>query len=197
MAIEWYHILPLLAGLAYAMSAVCSKRALVEGAGMMRLIVATNGFTVLTILLLLFIQEAQVDWSQWGYPVMAGVTFFGAQSCTFLAIRFGDVSIQTPIMGTKIVFVALAVSLFGTALVDTLLWLCAFISAAAVFLLGFSGWGRPKETVISIVLALAASLAFTAADFQMASNTTKFSTALAPFLFEKLVDNALLSLEFV
>ncbi|MGF1449674.1 MAG: EamA family transporter [Opitutales bacterium] len=195
MSIPGYYILPLLAGLGYALSAVCSKRAMVEGAGMMRLIVATNWATVLAFSALLLFLPSKVDWSHWLYPLLAGVSFFVGQGFTFLAIRVGDVSIQGPMMGTKTVFVALVIAVFGTVGVDTVTWIGAFLTAVAVFLLGFSGWGNPRQTLWAIVLALAASASFAAADVQMATNAPKFGPA--PFLVVMGLTNALLSMGFV
>ncbi len=195
MSIPWYYILPLLAGLGYALSAVCSKRAMVEGAGMMRLIVATNWATVLAFAALLLFLPAEINWSNWLYPLLAGLSFFAGQGFTFLAIRVGDVSIQGPMMGTKTVFVAIVIAVFGTVGVDTLTWVGAFLTAVAVFLLGFSGWGNPRQTLLSIGLALAASASFAAADVQMATNAPRFGPA--PFLVFMGLTNAILSMAFV
>jgi drug/metabolite transporter (DMT)-like permease len=157
--------------------------------------VVTNWVTALGFAGLLLVLPGAVDWSLWPRPLLAGMTFFLGQCLTFAAIRAGDVSIQGPVMGTKVVFVALGVSLWGSAVVTPSLWLGALLTAVAVFLLGYSGWGRRRGTLAAMGLAMAAAAAYAATDVQLTVNARRFG--LAPFLTVMGLVNALLSLGLV
>ena len=47
------------------------------------------------------------EFSLWWQPVVAGALFFAGQVFTLLALTTGDVSVATPVLGLKIVLVAL------------------------------------------------------------------------------------------
>jgi uncharacterized membrane protein len=47
------------------------------------------------------------EWSHLVHAMISGVTFFIGQILTFLALNRGDVSITTPVLGSKVIHVAM------------------------------------------------------------------------------------------
>ncbi len=97
-------------------------------------------------------------------PLAAGALFFLGQVFTFLAIRQGDVSIATPVMGTKILFVTALVAILGSQEIDSAIWIAAILSTLALALLGISRPGERARVAYTIVLAGASALFFAATD---------------------------------
>ena len=92
---------------------------------------------------------------------MIGILFFAAQSCCFIALRSGDASMVTPVMGSKSVFVALF--LFILSLSPTPLgpetWMAAILAAIAVALIGWPNQGS-KPSFMGLGFALATAAGF-------------------------------------
>ena len=92
---------------------------------------------------------------------MIGILFFAAQSCCFIALRSGDASMVTPIMGSKSLFVALF--LFILSLSPSPLgpetWTAAILAAIAVALIGWPAQGS-KPSLMGLGFALATAAGF-------------------------------------
>lgn len=189
-------LIPLTCGLLYAIASFVTKRSLMQGAGILRFSVVSNWMMLGTFSLPLWWMDRSVDWSAVGWPIAAGVCFFAGQVLTFAAIRTGDVSIQTPVMGTKVLFVGVLSVLLGVQSMNTGLWTAAACTTLAIALLGLTGGLRGHHRVgTSILLALGSALAFAGADVLMAGYSAAFGRA--PFLCAMMSVNALLSLMLV
>jgi drug/metabolite transporter (DMT)-like permease len=184
-----------LAGFIYACAALVSKRALLSGCGLLRLSFVMNWVFLAVFLTLGLGGREVVDTGSWYWPVLAGALFFGGQVFTFAAIRVGDVSLQTPVMGTKAVFVVLIAAVLGTEPVNGGLWSAAILASAAVALLGFSGRGKGERTGLTLLLALLSSLAFAGSDVLVGT----YGSAFGPrsFIVIMIAVNALLSFGLV
>jgi drug/metabolite transporter (DMT)-like permease len=123
-------------------------------------------------------------------PIITGALFFAAQIFTFSAIRVGDVSLQTPIMGTKAVFAVILAAICGTEVVGLPMFAAAFVAMLGVGFIGFSGNGIDKVAV-SIALALLSSLFFAGSDTMVGFYAGNFG--VPAFLFIAFLTNALLS----
>jgi drug/metabolite transporter (DMT)-like permease len=185
------YIFPAVAAFGYSLAAVCSKHALSAGFGVLRLALVINWIFVPVFALLLLRHEGLVPDVQWYLPVLTGIAFFLGQVFTFAAIRMGDVSVQTPVMGSKAVFVVLFAVLMGVELIRVNLVVAAVLSMCAVALLGFAG-GRSKRIGRTVVLALLSALFFAGSDTMVAAWGGSFGGPL--FLLIVIVTNALLSL---
>lgn len=181
-----------LAALGYALGAIFSKQALAEGCGIFRLCMLTNMcFVMVFSILLTFEQGEAIPWEQIHLPILTGTLFFMGQLLTILAIRMGDVSLQTPIMGTKAVFVVLIALILGTESISPELVLAAVLAMVAIALLGFSGGGA-KNVGLTLVLALSSSLVFAGSDVMVAAFGEDFG--VSEFLFIVMLVNGLWSL---
>lgn len=180
-----------IAAIGYSVAAIFSKQALAQGCGIMRLSFVTNlVFVPVFALLLINAPSEPISWGQIHQPLLTGLLFFLGQIFTFSAIRMGDVSLQTPVMGTKVVFVVLIALLLGTEQVSIQLILASLCSMVAVALLGFSGGGA-KRVALTLSLALLSALFFAGSDTMVGAYGSAFG---APrFLFIAMLVNCLLS----
>ncbi|MGA7394461.1 MAG: DMT family transporter [Terrimicrobiaceae bacterium] len=150
----------------YTIAALCTKRALSGGATVWQVNFAAN--MAMAVLYLPF--WLGVDFPRLlaqGYkPIGAAITFSIGQLFTFAALRKGDVSVATPLLGAKVIFVALLTSvLFGEA-VGIKWWLAALICTVGIFLVTGSqrrteGWTRHSGKTAAYSLIAAAAYALT------------------------------------
>ncbi|MDB6154120.1 MAG: hypothetical protein JWL90_2573 [Chthoniobacteraceae bacterium] len=145
-------LLPLFAAFLYAVAALMLKRATEGGIGPWRI-----SFTSNLIMAAMFAPF----WLMGGKPfafvhlwhaALCGLFFFVGQIFTFLALSRGDVSVATPVLGTKVIFVALFSVLLGAEPLNGSTWLAALLTTLATALLGI---GKPHRTH-----SLAAGLCF-------------------------------------
>jgi drug/metabolite transporter (DMT)-like permease len=135
MSLPLEYLLALSAAAIYAVSALFFKRALAEGAGLMRLTFILNWSMVLLFLPLLMLDASAQLATHWHAPLLIGVCLFLAQISVFMALRCGDASIQTPVMGVKALMVAIFASLLGVGTIPWHWWVAALLSVVAVYFL--------------------------------------------------------------
>ncbi|HKK19322.1 MAG TPA: EamA family transporter [Opitutales bacterium] len=191
---EPFHFNATLAAVGYAVAAVFSKQALSRGAGILRFSFGVNMVFVPVFATLLLQHEGSIPWNRIHYPAITGALFFLGQVFTFAAIRFGDVSLQTPTMGTKAVFAVLLAAVCGTEAVGFPMFLAAFVAMLGVALLGFSGNGK-ERVGLSITLALLSSFFFAGSDTMVGVHAGGFG--VPAFLFIAISTNALLSFAMI
>jgi drug/metabolite transporter (DMT)-like permease len=96
--------------------------------------------------------------------MLAGTAFFIGQVFTFIAISRGDISIATPVLGTKVIFVALLVFVTGGEELGWKLWVATFLTTLALALLGGEWRANRERLLVSVGFAFLASIAFAATD---------------------------------
>jgi drug/metabolite transporter (DMT)-like permease len=136
------HLLfPLASSLLYVIAALFLKQAASLGVGVWR-----TGFVCNTLTGLLFL----VLWPLGGeipgvaalwQPAAVAILFVGGQMATYLALEKGDVSVATPVMGVKVVLVALLTTWIMRQPVRVALW-----GAAALCCLGIGLVNRGSRT---------------------------------------------------
>lgn len=181
MRIEY--LLPLLAGILYALAAMFIKRALAHNFGAMRVTFVTNWLLLPAFAWILFWDHCIVDIAYWWAPLIAGLIHFVAVALMFSAIRVGDVSVQTPIMGSKVLFVTLFTIIFGAGHVSGLLWIAAILSMVGVYILGRpKTWDvkNAKTFAINVGLSMGSAFGFAITDVMAAKYSGLFGNG--PFL---------------
>lgn len=156
----YYLLLPLAAAVVYALGSIVIKRALAEGVTMDQSFHLTNLVLGLMFLPLLLFQRTPVDWAAAWKPALMGVGFFTATWLTFLGIRRGDVSLVTPIMGTKVVFVALGVAVLMGEPPSVALWTAAVLTAVGILTLGLADLRNGRNLVFTVSVTLASAMMF-------------------------------------
>ena len=159
--------LPLLSAFGYAVAAIILKRATEGGAGPWRI-----GFVVNLTMGALFQLFWWFDDGQGGpftvvavlHALIVGAVFFAGQYFTFLALSRGDVSVATPVLGAKVLFVAfLAVLVLGEPLTASL-WVATLMTCVAMALLGGEWRANRERLLVSVGFAFLASIALAAPD---------------------------------
>jgi drug/metabolite transporter (DMT)-like permease len=153
-------ILPLAAAVVYVAAALFLKRATESGAGVWRL-TRTCNFIAAVFFAPLWLLGGSLPSGLWWQPAIAALLFIAGQVFTMIALRMGDVSITTPVLGVKVVLVALLTSVLLREALTPGLWAAAFLSSVGIALLHFS---RPRAdsrvgTTILIAGLAAASYA--------------------------------------
>lgn len=166
MNLPWYLLLPLVAAIGYAIASLLLKKALTEGAHPMACFHINNWTSSLAFLPLALFETQQVAWHQWFIPVGLGALFFTGSWFTFIAMQRGDVSLVTPVLGSKVVFVAISASLLIAGSIKPLMWAAAIITTAGIFLMSATDFKTPKGARLAgpVVMALISAAFFAVAD---------------------------------
>jgi drug/metabolite transporter (DMT)-like permease len=169
-----YLLLPLLAALAFALGSMVFKRAYDEGAGVVHAVVVNNVLLAIVFLPLFALESRPVPWSQWPFPVLTGAAFAAGHLLNVLSLRVGDVSVATPLLGAKVIFVALlARLLFGWPLTSKQ-WIAAALTTAGVFLMGMTDFKPGRRAGLTTALALGCAAAFSLTDVMIQSWAADF-----------------------
>jgi hypothetical protein len=167
-------LLPLASGFGYVVGVLLVKRASVHGVGLWRTAFISNLAMGLFFAPLWLLGGQPFDPACLWQPLLFAALFFTGQVFTFAALA-GDVSLATPVLGLKILFVAVASSLLLDDAVRPTWWLAAALATAAAILLQWvprasaglvpvkpaAGAPHPRRTVL---LASLAALAYALAD---------------------------------
>lgn len=155
---------PLLAALVYSIG-VAVIRGSSRGGMSVGLQLATSNLIAAGLLLSILAVAGRLGYpdvaagaQDWFWPVLAAGTFFLGQVLTMWALKVGDSSIQTPLMGTKAIFVALFAALVFGVSQEPAMWVAVVCAAIAVFVMGFRN--KTAVGVAPVVLSLAAALVF-------------------------------------
>jgi len=112
----------------------------------------------------LFLSRQPWSWSHLHQPVITGTAFFAGQLCNFLALRHGDVSVVTPLMGTKVTFVALlGLALFRVALTPPQI-LAACLTTLGVLVMGVTDRRPGSRGGVGTLFALGSGFHFALCD---------------------------------
>lgn len=129
-------LIPLACAFVYVVAALTIKRAGDFGVGVWRTSFVANWAMFLVFVPGWFVAEAVGrPLGDYWQPALTALCFLGGQVFIFLALSRGDVSITTPVMGSKVILVALFSSLLRVGDVPLKWWIGAALSAAAVVLL--------------------------------------------------------------
>lgn len=152
------HLLfPFASSLLYVVAAMFLKQAGTLGSSIWRTALVCNWVTAGLFLCLWPLGGEFPGWGQVYQPVVVGGLFVGAQLLTFLALKSGDVSVATPVMGSKVVLVALFTTAAGGQSVAAPLWLAAVLSVVGITCLNRSGGAGAARVGPTAWLALAAA----------------------------------------
>jgi len=157
-------LLPVGAGFGYACGAIAIKRALGSGAtgGWVNLL--CNLLMALLFQLLWLLPGKPINFSGFLAAGTCGFLFFLGQIFTFRAIATGDVSVATPMLGTKVILVALFSSfLFGVSL-PRAWWFASALASVGIALISYSPGGSHRHVVQAIAWSLAAAAVFALTD---------------------------------
>lgn len=171
-----YFLLPLAGAIIYALGSIIVKRGLKDGVTMDQSFHLTNLVLAGMFLPLLFFERSQVDWSLIWKPLVMGATFFAGNWLTFLGIKRGDVSLVTPLMGTKVVFVALGVVLLTGQSPSVPLWVAAALTTLGIFVMGLADLKGGSHLAFTVLVTLSSAMIFGICDVLVSWWSADFGT---------------------
>lgn len=167
MNLPLYLLLPLAAAIIFALSTLFLKRALQDGVRLIQSVHVSNFMVGAVTIPLFFFQREPVAWDHIYQPLLVSCCFFAAGVATVIAIRRGDVSLVTPLMGTKVVFVALgSVIALGEVLPPSLIF-AAILTAAGILVLGIPDMKGGRNFGITTLYALGSAGLFGICDLMV------------------------------
>lgn len=188
-------MLSLIGAVLYALAALAIKLAILRGASSWSVTFYSNLASGSIFLPLLLFGHETWHLSQAWMAIVAGVLFFVGQIATFRSIASGDVSIATPALSSKVVFVAL-LSLAIGARPEGNLWVAVGLTMAGMLLLHRGPRGaHAAHPLTTLGWALLAALVFSAADVLVQAGSPRAGfTLFMPVMFGTVM---LISLPFL
>src|SRR5438477_5615640 len=133
-----YLLWPLVAALVFALGSMVYKRAYLEGASVAHTAILNNVMLGIVFLPLLALETRPIRWDKWEQPVLTSLVYVLGHFLNVLALRVGDVSLVTPLLGSKIIFVAFfGWAIFGAQLSGSL-WVAAALATAGIVMMGYT-----------------------------------------------------------
>lgn len=156
-----YLLLPLLSSVLYVGGALLLKQAGGHGVGLWRTTFVANLICGALFNVLWFLGGTFPAIALWWQPAVVALLFLAGQILSFLAIERGDVSVATPVLGVKVVLVAIFVSLVLHEPVSPALWLAAILSSVGIVFLNRSGGGQSHHHAgLTIALGMLAAACY-------------------------------------
>lgn len=151
------YLLPFASSVLYVVAVLFLKQATFAGVGLWRATAVTNLLCGPAFALLWALGGRIPDGGLWYQPAVVALVFLVSQALGFLAIQRGDVSVATPVMGLKVVLVALGVTLLVGDPVPASLWAAALLSSLGILLLNLGGRSSGQAGPAIVYGALAAA----------------------------------------
>jgi drug/metabolite transporter (DMT)-like permease len=169
-------LLPLVSAILFVFAALMLKRASDLGADVWRITRISNYLTAAVALPLWLLDGTVPPPALWWQPAGAAFFFFAGQIFTLLALNKGDVSVATPVLGIKIVLVALLTTvLIGEAL-SPRLWTAAILSSSAIALLNVGPSHAHRRVGMTILLAAAGAISYATFDVLVQKSSAIWGT---------------------
>ena len=177
MAHLWYLLIPLAAAGLYAAASLLFKQAYAQGLGMMEAFYWLNFAGALFFAPLLMTVREWPPPAEFWKPLVTGTMIFCGTRATFSAIRAGDVSLVTPLMGTKVVLTAFVASVLAGTSLPGGLWLAAGLTTVGILVLGWRELQRGQQKAAAVGWCLLSSLIFASADVAIGHWAAAFGRA--------------------
>ena len=176
-----------MASLLFSSGLVVLKRATLSGANPMTVAFVANLSGVLVFSGFWLLPSEAIPWPLIWQPALVGLFYVLGQLGTFSAIHHGDVSIAAPMLGIKVLLVAVFSTLIGGQSLSIAIWLASLLATGGIALVQWTGTGRHKRVLYTIASALFASLSFSIFDVLVqrfcASNPAWSSNTFLPLMF--------------
>jgi drug/metabolite transporter (DMT)-like permease len=177
-------LLPLASAMVYAAGAIMIKLAISRGANTWAVTFFSNLAMGLIFLPLVFFGSQPWHLAAIPWALAAGGLFFAGQIGTFRSLAAGDVSIATPALASKVVFVALLSFGLPANHADPDLWLAVGLTMGGVILLHRGPRHAKSHPLATLGWALFAALSFAATDILVQAGAPKLGfTLFMPVMF--------------
>jgi drug/metabolite transporter (DMT)-like permease len=130
-----------------------------------------------------FKPNISIEWIDLWKPCLAAFLCWLGQIATLIALERGDVSIATPVLGLKILFVVFGTAFINHQEVPTTLWIAAFLSVLAVVLLQSGGKGRHHHVLLTVLLSGSSALCYGMFDIMTTRYREQWGLIYLPIVF--------------
>jgi drug/metabolite transporter (DMT)-like permease len=196
------HLLfPLASSVVFVFGMMFAKKAIVGGASPWTNTFLANFWLAASWGVIGAVQGEWLPAAAWWRAALVGLAFVAGQLFTYLAFRYGDVSVATPIFGVKVVIVALLLALLIDEPVSGRVWLGAALATLGVAVVHAGARSPPKgglttgHAALTILLALLAAVALSLFDIGMQAWGRKWGAV--PFLAAAFVCTGVFSCGFL
>ncbi len=157
-------LVPILCSILYPIGTLLAKRAFARDADLWTVAVVNYWVMALVFLPVLLLDARPIPWNLWWQPALMGLCSFAGQAFGFKAISFGDLTVATPALSSKVLLVALFTVAVLHLSVPLGWWLAAGFSFAAVFFLQAGAHSARRKTAVTLAYSLLTALCFALGD---------------------------------
>ena len=178
-------VFPLFSSFAFVFGITLAKQAISKGASPWTAVFLGNVWLFLLCSASAIVRGQIVPPAAWGQATIVGGLFVVGQVFTYLAFQRGDVSIATPVLGLKVLVVALLTSMIAGEAVPNQIWVAAALASLGIGLVQASGGNtEARNRWLTIGLASLAAVTLSLFDVRlgMIRNTWE-STKFLPIAF--------------
>ena len=195
MVIPLYILLPLIAAVVYTVAAMLFKKVIDHGANLWYINFLSNIVTCLFMLPVYFASNHPGGPIPYVPAFVISVFFIAGQAFSLFALRSGDVSVATPLLGTKVLMVALFTIILLGIPVPLLWWIASILAVVALLMLRGKDSKSKKSFVPTALFSLLCALGFALSDIYI----QKWAPVYGPdrLVFAVFVMVAILSLGFI
>jgi drug/metabolite transporter (DMT)-like permease len=170
----------LLAALIYTAASLFLKGALERRATSSQVNVAVNVAMALIVQPLWLLGRPDIPNAPLWQPLLCSLIFFLGQILTFAALSRGDVSLATPLLGTKILFVTAINTLFFQTPASLRWWIAAVAASVSVALIAGGRRSRTHALGFTVACSLAAAACYSLTDVLIQHWGDRFDSAAFP-----------------
>jgi drug/metabolite transporter (DMT)-like permease len=152
-------LLPLTSALLYVIGALLLRRAADFGVGFWRTTFVAN-LICAAIFSLLLLRGGTFHWQLLWQPAVVALLFMAGSIFNFISLDRGDVSLATPVLGIKIILVAVLTTLILGQAVSPRLWAAAALSTLAIALLNWTRGVHHHHVTLTILAAGVSATSF-------------------------------------
>lgn len=157
-------LLPFLASILFVGGLICLKRVGESGVSPVTVLFASNLAAALIFPALWFLGGQVRPWGFWWQPLVIAILYMMGLLFTFAAINRGDVSVATPVLGVKVLFVTILLAVTRISEPSTTIWYAASMATLGIALIQYTGTGRPRRILLTILLAICAASSYATFD---------------------------------
>lgn len=174
----FHFVFPLFSSFAFVIGITLAKQAISRGASPWTAVFLGNCWLALFLGCGAVARGEVAPVSAWGDAAICGSLFVAGQILTYLAFQRGDVSVATPVLGLKVLIVALLTAWIAKEAVPNNVWVAAALASVGIALVQASGGGEDGGSRWqAVVLAALAAAALSTFDISLQSFGKKWDSA--------------------
>jgi drug/metabolite transporter (DMT)-like permease len=167
MTIPLFIILPLIAAVVYTVAAMLFKKLLENGANLWYINFLSNIVTCIFMVPVYLSGNHPTGPVPYVPALIISFFFIAGQAFSLIALKSGDVSVATPLLGTKVLMVALFTIILLKIPVPLLWWIASFLAVVALLLLRGKDEKSKKNFIPTVIYSLLCALGFALSDIYL------------------------------